>query len=44
VAAASGEKRWSFHTARSLYKDPAVADGMVYVTGGAAGVLYAVTL
>ncbi|WP_327729831.1 PQQ-binding-like beta-propeller repeat protein [Streptomyces sp. NBC_00487] len=44
VDAASGEKRWSFHTAKSLYKDPAVADGMVYVTGGAAGVLYAVTL
>ncbi|WP_200307870.1 serine/threonine-protein kinase [Streptomyces adelaidensis] len=44
VDAASGEKRWSFHTARSLYKDSAVADGMVYVTGGAAGVLYAVTL
>ena len=44
VDAASGEKRWRFHTAEALYKDPAVADGMVYVAGGAAGVLYAVTL
>ncbi|MFF9774956.1 PQQ-binding-like beta-propeller repeat protein [Streptomyces sp. NPDC013978] len=44
VDAASGEKRWNFHTARSLYEDPAVADGMVYIAGGAAGVLYAVTL